>query len=220
MAREIPADKLILGRRYRVQSRYRSENDYYGSTFIGTFTQPEYLDFENILTHDIIGVNVNTTTFQDSSNNMISQDKLIPGKEYNIVRNYNQYGNDASFTGRLLEPHIHYFENVVDDSESEIGKALRMYGNRRLPDQLVPAVISDSQFFETGISLGYNQAYRGLANTIPENVVGKIKALLEGTNATKGIQRFPKRNSKGGKRLTRRNTGKRLASRKNNKKRK
>ena len=193
MAHEVLVDKLIYGKKYRVISRYSKSNNLYNSSFVGRFVIPEYYEFMNSTTGEIYNVSVKTSLFQNSSG-VVPPDEIIIGNEYEVLRNFDEYGNDANFTG-IFKPDSYWFDNVIDDSEGEIGRALKESDTRRDPSQPVPAKISDYNFFESGDTIVHNQIYRGLADTLPENVVGRIKKAVHHYKL-KGPQRFPSRSKR------------------------
>ena len=186
MAQEVEPDELIPDRMYRVESR-----DY--STFIGKFLMPEYLFFD--VGRQKLSAIVRMSTFFDSDGHEILPYKLVPGKTYKVVNSDGEEqvetleGPHEPFTGKFIAPDFHFFNNVIDDSESVLRRSI---GRRRDPIYPVPAKVSETSFFEAADSIVRNQAYRGLANRLPENVVGRIKEILD-PNSVSGPQRFPLR---------------------------
>jgi hypothetical protein len=207
---EVPLDKLIYGKRYRVQSRYSPGHLKHEGAFVGRLKKPSYHDFSNII-GDIIRVQVEGASFSDYTVPVESED-LMPGREYQIV------SSSGNFAGTLLEPDYYYFDNVIDEPG---GYYMRSTGERRNASFEVPADICNHRFYEEGMPRTYNQAYRGLAENLPENTVGIIKGLVEGPNAGRGPHVFPARPGTGKNNTTTRNSKRpRPRTRKNKKGRK
>lgn len=187
---EVPPDKLIPGRRYGFKSRLSPENPKYEWAFTGRFVKPTYHDF-----HDSEGNEIRVYLESSSFNNSLGKvpvDKLIIGKEYEVIRNYNDFGDDGNFTGILLEPDFHYFDQVIHDPNSPHAKIIRdgyMNVDAHFP---WPVNVTNAIFFEVSKPRTYNQIYRGLhlPEGLPTGPVGVIKGFVEGAKAGRGPHVF------------------------------
>jgi len=208
---EVPPDKLVPGRRYGFKSRLSPENPKYEWAFTGRFVKPTHHYFQDSEGNEIC-VNLETSSFNNSSGK-VPVDKLIIGKEYEVIRNYNEFGDDGNFTGILLEPDFHYFDQVIHDPNSPLAKLIRDGYMNVVHNFPWPVNVSNAIFFEVSKPLTYNQTYRSIMSlprergfhnkNMPENTVGLIKGFVEGF--TRGPHEFPAR-PETGQNTTTRNT--------------